>query len=228
MTQDPWNAVDGYIADLFEHRDAALDAALASSAEGGLPGIQISPNQGKFLQILARSIGATSILELGTLGGYSTIWLARALPAGGRLVTLEADAHHAKIARANIVRAGLGDRVEIRLGLAKDSLAELQRERAGPFDFIFIDADKPGYPEYLGAALRLSRRGTLIVADNVVRDGTVVDAGSPDPNVQGVRRFNDILAKDARLSATVLQTVGVKGHDGFAFALVVGDPHGIG
>ena len=204
--------------------DPALDAALQASAAAGLPAIGVSPNQGKLLQLLARLQGARAILELGTLGGYSTIWLARALPPGGRLVTLEADSKHAEVARANLARAGLADVVEVRLGRGLDTLPRLAAEGAGPFDLIFIDADKPSIPEYFAWALKLSRRGSLIVVDNVVRDGEVVDAGSSDPNVQGVRRFNELLAAEQRVSATTLQTVGSKGYDGLTFALVTADP----
>ncbi len=224
MSQERWTAVDRYVTDLLVPPDPALDAALQASAAAGLPAIGVSPNQGKLLQLLARLQGARAILELGTLGGYSTIWLARALPPGGRLVTLEADSKHAEVARANLARAGLADVVEVRLGRGLDTLPRLAAEGAGPFDLIFIDADKPSIPEYFAWALRLSRRGSLIVVDNVVRDGEVVDAGSSDPNVQGVRRFNELLAAEQRVSATTLQTVGSKGYDGLTFALVTADP----
>lgn len=224
MSQERWTAVDRYITDLLVPPDPALDAALQASAAAGLPAISVSPSQGKLLQLLARLQGARAILELGTLGGYSTIWLARALPPGGRLVTLEADPKHAEVARANLARAGLEDVVEVRLGRGLDTLPRLAAEGGGPFDLIFIDADKPSIPDYFAWALRLSRRGSLIVVDNVVRDGAVVDAGSDDPNVQGVRRFNELLAAEPRVSATTLQTVGSKGYDGLTFALVTGDP----
>jgi predicted O-methyltransferase YrrM len=224
MTPEPWAAVDRYFADLFAPSDPALEAALRDSAAAGLPAIQVTPNLGKLLHLLARVQGARSILEIGTLGGYSTIWLARALPAEGRLITLEADPKHAEIARTNIARAGLSDVVELRLGRAQETLPQLAAEGRGPFDLIFIDADKPGYPDYLAWALRLSRRGSLIVADNVVRKGAVIDAASDDPRVQGVRRFNELLAAEPRVSATAIQTVGSKGYDGFAIALVVADP----
>ncbi len=223
MSREQWAAVDGYLADLFVPPDPALDAALSDSAQAGLPAINVAPNQGKLLMLLARAIQARSILEIGTLGGYSTIWLARALPADGRLVTLESDASHAEVARANITRAGLADRVELRLGRALDTLPAL----AAPgrcFDFIFIDADKESYPDYLAWALRLSRRGSLIIADNVVRNGAVADPSSADPRVQGVRRFNALLAAEPRVTATAIQTVGSKGYDGFAVALVTGGP----
>lgn len=220
MTQEQWTAVDDYITDLLVPSDPVLDAALADSAAAGLPPIQVSPGQGKLLHLLARAQGARSILEMGTLGGYSTIWLARALPADGLLITLEADPRHAEIARANVARAGLAEVVEVHLGPALDTLPRLAGQDRGPFDLVFIDADKPGYPDYLAWALRLSRPGSLIVADNVVRGGAVVDGASRDPGVQGVRRFNELLAAEPRLSATTVQTVGSKGYDGFAIALV--------
>jgi predicted O-methyltransferase YrrM len=221
MSQEQWTAVDRYLAGLFARDDAALDAALRDSAAAGLPSIHVSPNQGKLLHLLAKALGARNILELGTLGGYSTIWLARALPAGGRLVTLEIDTKCAQIARDNIARAGLAELVELRLGPALDSLQQLVSEKRGPFDLIFIDADKPGYPDYLPWVLRLSRPGTLIIADNVVRKGAVADANSGDANVQGVRRFNELLAAEPRVSATAIQTVGSKGYDGLAIAVVL-------
>ena len=223
MSENLWTAVDQYISGLLVPPDAALDAALRDSEAAGLPAINVSPPHGKFLQLLARVVGARTILEIGTLGGYSTIWLARALPAGGHLITLEAEPKHAEIARANIARAGLAGVVEVRLGPAIETLPQLVAERRGPFDFIFIDADKPGYSDYFAWALRLSRRGSLIVADNVIRKGAVADALSADAMVQGVRRFNEVLAAEPRVSATVIQTVGVKGYDGFAIALVTSD-----
>jgi predicted O-methyltransferase YrrM len=223
MTQEQWTAVDRYLTDLLVPPDPALDAALQASAAAGLPPIHVSPNQGKLLLLLARVQGARAILEIGTLGGYSTIWLARALPAGGRLITLEADPRHAEVARANIARAGLADVVELRLGRALETLPQLAAEGRGPFDLIFIDADKPSYPDYLAWVLKLSRRGSLILADNVVRDGAVIDAASGDPRVQGVRRFHELLAAEPRVSATAIQTVGSKGYDGFALALVTAD-----
>jgi predicted O-methyltransferase YrrM len=224
MSQEQWTAVDRYLTDLLVPADAALEAALGDSAAAGLPAINVSPNQGKLLHLLARLQGARTVLEIGTLGGYSTIWLARALPAGGRLVTLEADAKHAEVARANIARAGLADVVEVRLGPALETLPRLAAEGRGPFDLIFIDADKEGYPDYLTWSLRLSRRGSLIVADNVVRKGAVIDPASDDPRVQGARRFNELLAAEPRVSATAIQTVGSKGYDGFALALVTEGP----
>ncbi len=223
MTQEIWSAVDRYISELFVPPDAALSAALQASEKAGLPAINVSPAQGKLLHLLARMQGARTILEIGTLGGYSTIWLARALPAGGRMISLEADPKHAEVARANIARAGLADTVEVRLGRALDSLPQLAFERLGPFDVIFLDADKPGYPDYFAWALRLSRRGTLILADNVIRDGEVADAASGDRGVQGIRRFNELVAHEPRVSAVEIQTVGSKGYDGFAVILVVAD-----
>lgn len=216
MTQEQWNAVDGYINQLFVESDDALTAALDASAEANLPPIQVPPNGGKFLNMLARMVGARRILEVGTLGGYSTIWLARALPPDGELITLEIDQTCAEVARANVDRAGLSDLVEVKLGSAHDTMPALE----GPFDFIFIDADKVSYPEYFAYALELSRPGTLIVADNVVRDGAIVDADSDDANVQGVRRFNELVAAEPRVTATAIQTVGIKGYDGFAVVLV--------
>jgi predicted O-methyltransferase YrrM len=223
MAQEQWTAVDRYLTDLLVPPDPALDAALQASAVAGLPPIHVSPNQGKLLLLLARAQGARTILEIGTLGGYSTIWLGRALPPGGRLITLEADPKYAEVARANIGRAGLTDVVELRLGRALDTLPQLVAERRGPFDLTFIDADKPGYPDYFAWTLKLSRRGSLIIVDNVVRKGGVIDAASSDPNVQGVRRFNELLAAEPRVSATAIQTVGSKGYDGFAIALVTAD-----
>ena len=223
MTQDQWAVVDHYFDDLFVHPDPILDAALAASAVAGLPAIQVSPGQGKFLTLLARSLGARHILEIGTLGGYSTICLARALPAGGRLVTLEANPKHADVARANFDRAGLGHLIELHLGPALDTLPQLAAEGRGPFDFIFIDADKPNIPAYFEWALKLARRGSLIVVDNVVRQGKVADAASSDSNVQSMRTFFERAAADPRVDATVLQTVGSKGYDGLAVALVTAE-----
>jgi predicted O-methyltransferase YrrM len=223
MTEDQWNGVDRYFTDLLVSSDAALDAALAASAAAGLPAINVSPTQGKLLHLLARGIGARNILEIGTLGGYSTIWLARALPEGGRVISLEADARHAEIARANFTRAGLDDIVEVRLGMALDILPELAAEGREPFDFVFIDADKPNNAVYFDWALRLSHPGSVIVVDNVVRGGDVVDAGNDSPTVQGVRRFLERLAAEPRVTATAIQTVGNKGYDGFAIALVTSD-----
>ena len=219
---ESWTAVDRYIVDLLVPPDPALDSALRASAAAGLPPIQVSPNQGKLLNLLARLQGARRILEIGTLGGYSTIWLARALPPEGRLVTLEADPKHAEVARSNLKRAGLAGQVDLRLGPALDTLPLLATDPAGPFDLVFIDADKASLADYFAWSMRLVRRGALIVVDNVVRNGAVIDAASPDPSVQGVRRFNDLLAAEKRVEATEIQTVGSKGYDGFALALVTG------
>jgi predicted O-methyltransferase YrrM len=221
MTQELWTAVDSYINNLLAPSDDALDAALAASNAAGLAPIAVSQAQGKLLQLLAKIQGARTILEIGTLGGYSTIWLARALPSGGKVITLEYEPKHAEIARANIARAGLAGSVEIRVGRAQDSLPQLAAESRGPFDLIFIDADKTGYPEYFGWALKLSRRGTLIIADNIVRKGAVADPASTDANVQGVRHFNELVATEPRVSATAIQTVGAKGYDGLAIILVI-------
>lgn len=220
MTEERWTAVDRYITDLLVPPDADLEAALQASDAAGLPAIAVSPSQGKLLHLLARAQGAQAILEIGTLAGYSTIWLARALPPGGRLITLEADPKHAEVARANLARAGLADVVDVRLGRALDSLPELAAQRRGPFDLTFIDADKQSIPEYFTWALRLSAPGSLIIVDNVVRGGAVLDADSDDPNVQGTRRLHELLAAEPRVSATTIQTVGAKGYDGFAIALV--------
>ncbi len=217
-----WTAVDRYIADLLVPSDPALQAALEASQAAGLPPINVAPNQGKLLTLLARAVGASTILEIGTLGGYSTIWLARALPPEGRLITLEADPAHAEVARANFARAGLADRVELRLGLALDSLPTLASER--PFDFIFIDADKVYTAQYFQWALKLSRRGSLIVVDNVVRDGAIINAQSHKASIQGLRRFYELAAAEPKVSMTAIQTVGAKGYDGFAIALVTGEP----
>lgn len=214
-----WAAVDRYITDQLVPSDAALDAALASSAANGLPAINVAPNQGKLLHVLARSIGAKRILEIGTLGGYSTIFLARALPPGGKLITLEYERKHADVARANIERAGLSHLVDIRLGKAIDSLPKIAAESGAPFDFVFIDADKPGNADYFAWALKLARVGTMIVVDNVVRKGDVIDAAG-DANVQGARRVIEAMGKEPRVSATAVQTVGTKGYDGFAIAVV--------
>lgn len=221
MSTSQWAAVDRYICDLFVPPDAALDAALDRSQAAGLPAINVAPNQGKLLHLLARVQGARTVLEVGTLGGYSTIWLARALPADGRLITLELEPRHAEVARTNLEEAGLGHLATVRVGRATDSLAKLASEGAGPFDLIFIDADKPSNPEYFRWALRLARVGSLIVVDNVVRDGAVIDAANPDPAVHGTRALNDAMAAENRVSVTEIQTVGSKGYDGFALALVV-------
>lgn len=220
MTKNNWAEVDAFIADLFVNPDPALDAALAASAEAGLPEIEVSPSYGKLLHLLARMIGARHILEIGTLGGYSTICMARALPPDGSLITLEAVPRHAEIARANIARAGLGKVVDIRVGKALDALPKIAAAGEGPFDLVFLDADKPNNPAYFEWALKLTRKGSLIVADNVVRHGALVDGDSDDPNVKGVRNFMEVIAREKRVSATAIQTVGLKGHDGFALALV--------
>ncbi|KOU51422.1 O-methyltransferase [Streptomyces sp. NPDC054949] len=218
MPQQTWTAVDDYFDGLLVEEDAALTAATADTLAAGLPAHQVAPNQGKLLHLLARIRGARTILEIGTLGGYSTIWLARALPEGGRLVTLEADERCADVSTANIARAGLADVVDIRRGKAADLLPGLADGE--PFDLVFIDADKPSNPVYLEWALKLTRPGSIIIGDNVVRDGAVVDGDSTDPRVQGVRRFTELIAEHPRLSATALQTVGSKGYDGFVMALV--------
>jgi|SRR5208283_953788 len=223
MSQKVWTEVDNYICELLVPGDAALQAALQASEAAGLPAIQVSPTQGKFLNLQARLMRASNILELGTLGGYSTIWLARALPAKGRLVTVDANAKHTEVARTNIAFAGLSDRVEFHVGSALDVLPQLAREGRGPFDFIFIDANKSNMPEYFAWALRLARPGSLIIADNVIRDGKVLDAATADADIQGVRRFNERMAAEKRVSATELQTVGSKGYDGFAMAVVLAD-----
>ncbi|SPB13611.1 O-methyltransferase [Caballeronia novacaledonica] len=220
MDEQQWIAMDEYLCDRTQTPDEALEAALKSSAEAGLPAIAVAPNQGKLLQMLARLRGARRILELGTLGGYSTIWLARALPEDGTLLTLEAVEHHASVARKNIERAGLSSVVSIIVGDAVDTLEAFVRDSIPPFDFIFLDADKQSYPAYLRLVLRLSRPGTVIVADNVIREGRVADAQSRDPDVIGVRAFLDMLAKDANVSTTAIQTVGSKGWDGFSFSIV--------
>ncbi len=223
MNQEQWTSVDRYITDLLVPEDAALREATRSSTAAGLPSISVSPNEGKLLHLLARMCGASRILEIGTLGGYSTIWLARAVPAGGRVVTLEVDARHAEVARANFARAGLDGIIDLRVGRALDTLPRLAAEGAGAFDFIFIDADKASTAEYFGWALKLARKRSVIVVDNVVRKGAVADAASADASVQGIRRFNEVLAAEKRVSATAIQTVGSKGYDGFALAVVTGD-----
>jgi predicted O-methyltransferase YrrM len=223
--QQRWTAVDHYITDLLVPTDEVLDAVVVASDAAGLPPISVTPNQGKLLEILARVQGAHTILELGTLGGYSTIWLARALPAGGRLVTIEAEPRYAEVAAANIARAGFAEAVEIRVGAALQTLPQLVAEGAGPFDLIFIDADKANNPGYFEWSLKLSRPGTLIITDNVIRDGAILDPDAYDPElgdkgIQGVRRFFEMVATEPRVSATAIQTVGGKGYDGFALVLV--------
>jgi predicted O-methyltransferase YrrM len=223
-----WQEVDDFVAERLIGPDSDLDGALTDSLQAGLPPIAVSGPQGKLLHLLARSVGARRILEIGTLGGYSTIWLGRALPADGRLVTLELDEHHAAVARANLERAGLADRVEIRLGPALDSLARLaaeqtqQAEHRGQFDVVFIDADKENIPAYFDWAVKLTRPLGLIITDNVVRDGALVDPDTTDPRVLGVRKFHEMLASRPDVEATTIQTVGSKGYDGFNLAVVNG------
>jgi predicted O-methyltransferase YrrM len=216
MSQDRWTAVDDYLTAELGCSDEALDAALAASDAAGLPAIAVSPPQGKFLNLMARMVGARRILEVGTLGGYSAIWLARALPEGGELVTLEIDATHAQVAEANLARAGLADRAKVIVGPALDTLPTLD----GPFDLAFIDADKQSNADYFAQALRMSRPGSVIIVDNVIRKGAVIDQNSDDPAVAGVRRLNALIAAEPRVDATAIQTVGSKGYDGFAVALV--------
>lgn len=224
MSRELWTAIDRYITDRLLPADPALQEALDASDAAGLPSIHVAPNQGKLLQLLARLKGARSILEIGTLGGYSTVWLARALPTDGRLISLEASPKNAEVARKNIARAGLAHLVEVRVGLALDTLPQLAAERRAPFDLIFIDADKSNNAEYFAWAVRLALRGSLIIVDNAVRDGRILDAASDDPNVRGTRRLYEQIAADPRVSATAIQTVGTKGHDGLVVALVVEDP----
>lgn len=212
--------VDAFIEDKLLARDPALQAALRANAEAGLPAIDVSPAQGKQLQLLARMTGARRILEVGTLGGYSTIWLARGLPEGGRVVTLELEPHHAEVAAANIAAAGLAERVDIRIGPATATLDAMIAAEEAPFDLIFVDADKPSNPAYLRAALALSRPGTVLVFDNVVRDGAVLDVASADPSVQGTRALYDAIAAEPRVDATAIQTLGAKGWDGFLIGIV--------
>ncbi len=226
--QELWSAVDRYIAEQLIPADPVLDAAASASEAAGLPPGAISPSQGKLLELLVRLCGAHSILELGTLGGYSTIWLARSLPVGGRVITLEANPRYAEVARTNLASAGLADVVDVRVGPALRTLPELCADGAGPFDVIFIDADKKSNPDYLEWSLKLSKPGTVIIADNVVRAGAILDpdgndSGLGDGGVRGVRRFYALLAADPYVTATAIQTVGAKGHDGFVLALVTGD-----
>jgi predicted O-methyltransferase YrrM len=224
MTPSDWTAVDRYLTDLLVGSDPALEAALEANAAAGLPPYDVSPNQGKLLHVLARAHGARRILEIGTLGGYSTIWLARALPPDGRLITLEVDAGYAEVARANLARAGLSEVAEVRVGPALETLPQIAAGGDAPFDVIFIDADKANNEQYLAWSLELSRRGSLIVVDNVVRNGAVIDADSNDLIVRGARRGLELLAAQPRVSATAIQTVGSKGWDGFAVAVVTRDP----
>jgi predicted O-methyltransferase YrrM len=225
VEQELWSAVDQYVGGLLAPHDPALEAALEASERAGLPPIQVSPPQGKLLQLLAATIGAKTILEFGTLGGYSTIWMARALPEGGRLITLEADPRYAAVARESIDRAGLGDVVDLRVGSALDLLPELAAEEVPPFDLTFIDADKSHSPDYFAWVLERSRPGSLIVADNVIRAGKLVDEHDEDPNIQAQRHLHEMIAAEPRVSATTIQTVGGKGYDGFTVALLApGEP----
>ncbi len=221
MAQEPWTAVDDYFHSLFSPHDDVLAMVLQSGIEAGLPEIQVSPNLGKMLEVMVRSIGARTVLEIGTLAGYSSIWMARALPPDGRIVTLEADPKHAQVARANFARAGVADKVDVIEGRGLDTLPRLAAEGREPFDFVFIDADKPSYTDYLEWSLKLTHPGSMIVADNVVRDGEVINPNSSDVSVQGVRRFIAALAAEPRVTATAIQTVGAKGYDGFAVAVVM-------
>ncbi|HEY2826554.1 MAG TPA: O-methyltransferase [Pirellulales bacterium] len=222
MSNETWTTVEQYLTDLLVQPDEALRVAVLESDAAGLPAIAVSPTFGKLLMLLAQCLGAKNILEIGTLGGYSTIWLARGLASGGRLVTLEFDAKHAEVARANMTRAGVANVVEVRLGKALETLPKLAADKRGPFDLIFIDADKENNTEYFQWALTLSRPGSLIIVDNVVRDGKVIDAASSDKSVQGVRRCNEAMAREKRVTVTALQCVGSKGYDGFAIARVLG------
>jgi predicted O-methyltransferase YrrM len=220
MTKDIWEAVEKYFDEMLIPRDSTLDDALAACAAANLPAIQVSSVQGKLLHLVALIVGARNILEIGTLGGYSTIWMARALPEGGRIVTLEADPRHADVARKNFARAGVESKVELRLGKALDTLPQVSTDGRGPFDLLFIDANKSNMPEYFEWSLKLARKGSVIIADNVVREGAVLDAKSKDADIQGIRRFLEMVGKEKRISATALQTVGTKNYDGFALVLV--------
>ncbi len=220
MDEDIWSTVDDYIVHTLVPADPVLDEVLSENRKQGLPSIDVSPAQGKLLNLLARMSDAKKILEIGTLGGYSTIWLARAVPTDGKVVTLEREPHHASVAQGNIERAGLAERVDLRVGPALDSLAALEAERAGPFDFIFIDADKPNNSNYLSWAMKLARPGTVIICDNVIREGTVLDEDGRDESVEGARAAFSFIGSDARLDGTAVQTVGAKGYDGFAIAIV--------
>ena len=217
---DTWKKVDDFFTESLIPADSTLDAAIAANRKAELPPIDVTPLQGKFLELLIRATGARRVLEIGTLGGYSTIWMARAVGSEGRVITLELENRHAEIAQRNFENAGVAERIDLRIGPASESLAGLVAEAAASFDCIFIDADKAGYPDYFQWSLKLSRPGTLIIADNVVRDGKVIEPDNPDPNIQGVRRFTELAGAERRLSTTVLQTVGGKGYDGFAIAIV--------
>jgi len=224
MAEDQWVAVEQYLSKSLLLNDPTLELALATSEKAGLPAISVSPTQGKLLQMLAQMLGARAILEIGTLGGYSTIWLARGMSPGGHLITLEVDPSHAAVAQRNLSSAGLQEVVEVKVGNALETLPRLAADRRGPFDLIFIDADKQNIPAYFEWALKLSRPGTVIVVDNVVRDGAVIDADSSDESVQGVRRFIEQVAANRRVSGTAIQTVGIKGYDGFAIVRVTTQP----
>ena len=220
MTQDTWSAVDHYVTDILDLTDDVLESTQKACDDAGLPPIAVSVPQGKLLYLLARIRGAKRILEVGTLGGYSTIWMARALPPDGKLVTIEIDPKHAEVARANVDRAGFREQVDVRLGAAIQELPKLAGENDGPFDFVFIDADKPSIPDYFAWSLKMSQAGTVIIVDNVVREGAVIDSKSEDAAVRGVRRLNEMLAAEDRVTSTTLQTVGTKGYDGFTIILV--------
>jgi len=220
MNQELFESVDKYISDLFGYEDEVLKGAIKSMEEANIPAISVSANQGKFLQLIARMNGAKRILELGTLGGYSTIWLGRALPYDGYLLTLELEQAHADVALQNIIKAGLDGVVEIKVGTALELLPQLVANGEEPFDLIFIDADKPPYAEYFEWALKLSKPGTVIIADNATREGQVLDDNSTDKRVLGVKKFNKALAENKRVSATIFQTIGTKEHDGMAIAVV--------
>ena len=219
MSLEQWSAVDAYFSEMVIPTDPVLEAVLKHCADAGLPSINVAPNQGKFLHMLAQIRGARRILEIGTLGGYSTIWLARALPPGGSLISLEVSAAHAEVARKNIEAAGLSDIVSVIVGRAADTLEKLAADHVEPFDLVFIDADKENNPVYLEGALKLSRQETLIICDNVVRKGRVLEADSSDPDVQGTRRFFELLAAEPRLTSTAIQTVGIKGWDGLSISI---------
>lgn len=218
---DVWTQVENYFAKLLAPEDEASQPILKTNQAASLPAIDVPALLGKFLELMVRVTGARRVLEIGTLGGYSTVWLARALPSGGRVTTLEIDPRHAQVAQENFKRAGLADRIEIRLGAAAESLRQLYESGTEPFDLAFLDADKKSLPEYLEWSVRLARPGTLIVVDNVVRDGKVVDAKSKDADVQGVRRMTEMMAANPRLCATAIPTVGARGYDGFAMAYVL-------
>jgi len=220
MTKDVWEAVDKYFDEMLIPHDSALDDALAAASAENLPAIQVSSVQGKLLHLLARIMGARNILEIGTLGGYSTIWMARALPEGGRIITLEADPKHAEVAQKNFARAGVENKIELRLGKALDTLPKVAADGRAPFDMFFIDANKSNMPEYFEWSLKLARKGSVIIADNVVREGAILDARSKDADIQGIRRFLEMVGKEKRVSGTALQTVSTKSYDGFALVLV--------